>query len=134
MWGMVSERCTAELPPSAGADNPFACVFATGTTSLPRVRQVEPALSVRPSIQNVAVVGMPDPRLGERVRAYVMLKADAAQLTVEDLKTYLLNLDMAIQKAPERVEIVGEMPTTLNGKSQKHVLRADIASKLEAAS
>lgn len=98
------------------------------------VRQVEDALSAHSSIQSVAVVGMPDPRLGERVCAYVMLKADAAPLTVDDLKTYLLNLDMAIQKVPERVEIVGEMPTTPTGKIQKHVLRADIASKLEAAS
>ncbi|AEH09429.1 MULTISPECIES: AMP-binding protein [Protofrankia] len=96
------------------------------------VRQVEDLLTAHPAIGDVAVVGMPDERLGERLCGYLVLAAGHEPLTLEDVRAYLLGRGLAIQKVPERLEIVSRLPMTATGKVQKHVLRADIAEKLRA--
>jgi cyclohexanecarboxylate-CoA ligase len=97
------------------------------------VRQVEDLLTALPAVGAVAVVGMPDETLGERVCCYLVLAPGAAAPTAGQLKEYLLGEGLAIQKVPERLEIVTELPTTATGKIQKHLLRADIAAKLKAS-
>ncbi|GAA1530188.1 AMP-binding protein [Nocardioides humi] len=97
------------------------------------VRQVEDALTEHPAVAGVALVGMPDRQLGERVCCYLVLRAGRAPLTLDEIREFLLGRGLAIQKVPERVEIVDELPMTATGKIQKHVLRADIATKLERA-
>jgi cyclohexanecarboxylate-CoA ligase len=78
----------------------------------------------------VAVVGMPDERLGEKACAYVVLTEPSAALTLNDITDYLSAQKVATQKLPERLEIVSALPTTATGKVQKHILRADIKKKL----
>jgi cyclohexanecarboxylate-CoA ligase len=97
------------------------------------VRQVEDLLSAHPAVGDIAVVGMPDPRLGEKVCAYLVPAAGHEPLTLEQIRDYLLGEGLAVQKVPERLEVVSELPTTATGKIQKHLLRADIAAKLESA-
>ena len=94
------------------------------------VRQVEDLLIAHPAVSAVAAVGMPDAVLGERVCCYLVPAPGAAPLTVADMREYLLGAGLAIQKVPERVEVVTELPTTATGKIQKNLLRADIAAKL----
>jgi cyclohexanecarboxylate-CoA ligase len=96
------------------------------------VRQIEDLLTGHPAIRAVAVVGMPDERLGEKVCCYAVLSPGQA-LTLPELADYLLAHGLAIQKVPERLEIVPELPMTATGKIRKHVLRADIAAKLASA-
>jgi len=96
------------------------------------VRQVEDALTAHPAVANVALVGMPDRHLGERVCCYLVPRQGHPVLTLDEIKDYLVGLGMAIQKVPERLEVVEELPTTATGKIQKHLLRADIAAKVEA--
>lgn len=96
------------------------------------VREVEDLLVAHPAIRAAAVVGMPDPRLGERVCCYVVPVDPAATPTLDDLKAYLTERGVAVQKAPERLEVVDGLPMTLTGKVQKHLLRRDIADKVEA--
>jgi cyclohexanecarboxylate-CoA ligase len=96
------------------------------------VRQVEDLLTAHPAVARVAVVGMPDQRLGERICCYLVPAPGFEAVTLEDLKTYLLGQGLAIQKMPERLEIVTGLPTTATGKIQKHLLRKDIAAKLAA--
>jgi acyl-CoA synthetase (AMP-forming)/AMP-acid ligase II len=93
-------------------------------------REIEDTLLGHPQIASVAVVGMPDERLGEKVCVYVVPTADGAALTLDDLTAYLREHKVAVQKLPERLEIVSEMPMTATGKIQKHLLRADIERKL----
>jgi cyclohexanecarboxylate-CoA ligase len=93
-------------------------------------REIEDHLLAHPSVANVAVVGMPDERLGERVCAYVVLDAGASDLTLDEVASFLREHHVATQKLPERIEIVAELPTTATGKIQKHVLRADIAQRI----
>jgi cyclohexanecarboxylate-CoA ligase len=94
------------------------------------VRQVEDLLSAHPAVSAVAAVGMPDEVLGERVCCYLVPVPGAAPLTVEQISAYLLAAGLAIQKVPERVEVVSALPMTATGKVQKNLLREDIARKL----
>jgi acyl-coenzyme A synthetase/AMP-(fatty) acid ligase len=96
------------------------------------VRQVEDLLTGHPAVAAVAVVGMPDQVLGERVCCYLVPAAGAEPPTVEQLRDYLLGAGLAVQKVPERVEVVSALPMTPTGKIQKNLLREDIASKLRA--
>jgi acyl-CoA synthetase (AMP-forming)/AMP-acid ligase II len=95
-------------------------------------REVEDHLVRHPAIANVAVVGMPDERLGERVCAYVVLAEPSTSLTLEDITGFLREERVATQKLPERLEVVQALPMTATGKVQKHLLRADIREKLGA--
>ena len=95
-------------------------------------REVEEHLLGHPAIANVAVVGMPDERLGEKVCAYVVLADDSATLTLDDVTAYLREHKVATQKLPERLEFSPALPMTATGKIQKHLLRSEIAAKLES--
>ena len=97
------------------------------------VRQIEDLLAAHPAVGEVAVVGMPDERMGERVCCYLVPAPDARPLTLDQVKDHLLGEGLAIQKVPERLEIVTSLPTTATGKIQKHLLRADVTQKLKAA-
>jgi cyclohexanecarboxylate-CoA ligase len=75
---------------------------------------------------------MPDENLGERLCCYVVLGDGHETLALPEVSKYLLAQGLAIQKVPERLEIVPELPMTATGKVQKHVLRADITAKITA--
>jgi acyl-CoA synthetase (AMP-forming)/AMP-acid ligase II len=93
-------------------------------------REIEDHLLQHPAIASVAIVGMPDERLGEKACAYVVLAERSSALTLEDVTAYLREQRLATQKLPERLEIMSALPMTVTGKIQKHVLRADIREKL----
>lgn len=93
-------------------------------------REVEDLLFAHPGIRDAAVVAMPDPKLGERSCAYVVLKA-GHQLTLEQVVEHLKGTGLATYKLPERLEIVDRLPYTPAGKVQKFTLRDDIKAKLE---
>lgn len=95
------------------------------------VREIEDLLAEHRDIRGAAVVGMPDVRLGERVCCYAVPADPASPPSLETLKTYLQERGVAVQKTPERLELVTELPTTATGKIQKHLLRQDIARKIE---
>lgn len=93
------------------------------------VAEVESVLFTHPKVNGVAVVGMPDARLGERACAFVIPKAGAA-LTLAELVAWLDAHQLARQKFPERLELVDEFPLTPSGKIQKYRLRQSIAERL----
>lgn len=98
------------------------------------VREVEDKLADHPDLLALAVVGMPDEKLGEKVCCYVVAKDGHSAPTVEDLRTYLTDRGVAIQKTPERVIAIDELPMTATGKIQKHILRKQVAAELEQPS
>ncbi|HEX2227392.1 MAG TPA: AMP-binding protein, partial [Candidatus Binatia bacterium] len=63
--------------------------------------EVENLILAHPAVQNVACVPMPDPVLGERMCAYVILRPGAT-LRLEELVAFLMNQEIAKHKAPER--------------------------------
>ncbi len=99
-----------------------------GGENIPVV-EVENVLFAHPKIASVAIVGMPDPRLGERACAFVVPKPGESP-TLAELVHFLEGKQLARQKFPERVEIVSEFPMTPSGKVQKFRLRQLIAEKL----
>ncbi len=89
------------------------------------VVEVEAVLFGHPRVREVAVIGYPDERLGERACAVVVpddAEADGA-LTLDELTAWLGRAGMAKQFWPERLEVVDAMPKTPSGKIQKFALR-----------
>jgi cyclohexanecarboxylate-CoA ligase len=95
------------------------------------VREIEEHLAHHPALQAFSVVGMPDERLGERVCCFVVAASGHDAPTVEDLREFLLEQGMPIQKTPERVVAVDALPMTATGKVLKHELRKDIERRLD---
>jgi 2,3-dihydroxybenzoate-AMP ligase len=93
--------------------------------------EVENAVLCHPAVQNVAVVAMPHPVLGETVCAYAILRPGEA-LTLDALRAFLERAGIARFKLPERLETVDRFPLTSVGKISKKDLRADIAARLRA--
>jgi acyl-CoA synthetase (AMP-forming)/AMP-acid ligase II len=83
--------------------------------------EVENALRRHPSIDEVAVVGVPDSVFGEEVKAYVTLKPDKVA-TVDDLKAHCKGV-LADYKVPRYVDFIDDFPRNPTGKILKKELR-----------
>lgn len=94
--------------------------------------EIENAVSTHAAIGGCAVVGMPDPVLGERICAYLIVREGHAAPDLEQLSEHMKELGFAKIKWPERVELIENFPLTKVGKLDKAVLRADIAAKLRS--
>ncbi|MEW1550929.1 (2,3-dihydroxybenzoyl)adenylate synthase [Streptomyces tsukubensis] len=92
--------------------------------------EIEELIVQHPSVSFAALVAMPDPVLGEKGCAYLVLEPGTEPLTVNTLGEHLLGLGVARYKLPERVEIVDTLPLTNVGKVSKKTLRGDIERKL----
>ncbi|PXY27900.1 AMP-binding protein [Prauserella muralis] len=92
------------------------------------VAEVEELLLGHPAVHEVAVVSCPDPVLVERACAYVVPQ-DGLVPTLEQLRAHLSAAGLAVQKSPERLEIVAELPRTASGKVQRHVLRERLRAR-----
>lgn len=92
--------------------------------------EVELLLMRHPGVAAVAVVGMPDPRLGERSCAYLV--AAREPLTLGEVQAHLDGLGVAKFKWPERLEWVDELPKTPVGKIDKKRLGAAVVELLRA--
>jgi 2,3-dihydroxybenzoate-AMP ligase/mycobactin salicyl-AMP ligase len=94
-------------------------------------RDVEDLISSHSKVEYVAVVGMPDPDLGEQICAYVKL-VQGAKLSQEDILHHLKTLETAKIHFPKRTIFVSEIPLTAAGKADKKILKKDIEEKLRA--
>ena len=88
--------------------------------------EIENLLYAHPAVAEVAVVGMADPVLGERVCAFVV-PTPGERPSLGDLVSFLTEQRVARQKLPERVVLVDSLPKTASGKVQKFQLRAAVA-------
>ncbi len=93
--------------------------------------EIENLILSHPSVKNVSCVPVPDPVLGERMCACVLLRENA-RLTFDDLKYFLLGKEIAKYKLPERLEIMPEFPLTPFGKVSKKTLTEMISQKMVA--
>ncbi|TGB00067.1 fatty acid--CoA ligase family protein [Streptomyces palmae] len=84
--------------------------------------EIERRISRHPQIAEVAVVGVPDPRLGEVGKAYAV-RRPGAPLTAEELIAWARR-EMANYKVPRQVEFLDALPRNAGGKVLKDELRA----------
>ena len=84
-------------------------------------REVEDVLAEHPAVRESAVVGVPDERRGETVKAFVSLKPGAS-VTEEDLIAHCRER-MAAYKYPRSVVLLDELPKTVTGKILRRELR-----------
>jgi fatty-acyl-CoA synthase len=83
--------------------------------------EVEGTLLRHPSVQEAAIVGMPDEKWGEAPHAFVVLRAECSA-TESELREFVRE-HLAHFKCPKTVRFVAELPKTATGKIQKYVLR-----------
>jgi 2,3-dihydroxybenzoate-AMP ligase len=95
--------------------------------------EVENAVATLPGVSGCAVVGMPDPVLGERVCVFVVVRQSHATPTVAELGKHMQTLGFAKFKWPERVEVIDALPLTKVGKLDKAPLRELIRKRLAEA-
>jgi acyl-CoA synthetase (AMP-forming)/AMP-acid ligase II len=87
--------------------------------------EIENSLLRHPDVQQVAVIGVPDERLGEVGMAFVVVAPDAS-VTPDELIAWSRET-MANYKVPRAVEVVDELPLNATGKVVKDVLRERVA-------
>jgi len=89
-------------------------------------REVEEVLKSHPKIREAGVVGVRDPKVGENVKAAVVLETDArGKLSEEDIIDYCKE-KLAHYKIPKIVEFRGEIPKTDVGKVSRRELREEL--------
>jgi acyl-CoA synthetase (AMP-forming)/AMP-acid ligase II len=95
-------------------------------------REIEEVLYTHPAILYCAIVGLPDPRLGERACLCVVPKPGHPPPTLEDILRFLGD-GFATYKLPERLVLLDELPFTPTGKIQRHRLVEAILKRDGAA-
>ena len=91
-------------------------------------REVEDCLSRHPAVSQVAVVGLPDDRYGEKVCAVVVAAADSRP-TLEALVQHCQQAGLARFKAPAEVVVLDALPMTASGKVRKRDLRVALTGR-----
>jgi acyl-CoA synthetase len=85
---------------------------------------VEDAVGSHPAVALCAAVPMPDPTFGERVCAFVELRAGALALTLDDVTAHLARRDVGKELWPERLVVLAALPRSSGGKVAKGELRS----------
>jgi fatty-acyl-CoA synthase len=91
-------------------------------------REVEEFLYTHPAVEDVQVIGVPDPRYGEELCAWVKVKS-GARLDEDELRAFCGGR-LAHYKVPRYVLVVDEFPMTVTGKVQKFRMREETVARL----
>ncbi|WP_321822539.1 MULTISPECIES: AMP-binding protein [unclassified Burkholderia] len=92
-------------------------------------REIEEFLFRHPKIQSAQVFGVPDPKYGEELCAWIVLRADE-QMTEDDVRAFCSG-QIAHYKIPRYIRFVDELPMTVTGKVQKFVMRDRMIEELK---
>jgi acyl-CoA synthetase (AMP-forming)/AMP-acid ligase II len=90
-------------------------------------REIEELLYTYPKILHAAIVGVPDPRLGER-SCLCVIPRPGASLCLEEVMAFLKDR-VATYKLPEALEVFEDFPFTPTGKIQRHVLTQHVVTR-----
>ncbi len=91
-------------------------------------REIEEFFYRHPKIQDVQIVGVPDPKYGEELCAWVKLREGEAA-TVEEIQAFCKD-QIAHYKIPRHIMLVDDFPMTVTGKIQKFKIREETIAKL----
>lgn len=84
-------------------------------------REIEEFLYQHPSVQDVQVVGVPDPKYGEEIMAWIIPK-EGVSINAEEIRQYCKG-KISHHKIPKYIEFTESYPMTASGKIQKFLLR-----------
>jgi cyclohexanecarboxylate-CoA ligase len=127
-WFKTGDRGTLDPAGYLAITGRSKDLIIRGGENIPVV-EVENLLYTHPKIAGVAIVAMPDPRMGERACA-VVIPREGEALTLPEIVAFLERHQLARQKFPERLELVSEFPMTPSGKIQKYRLRELVAERI----
>lgn len=85
-------------------------------------REIEEFLYTHPDIIDAQVIGVPDPKYGEELMAWIRLREGAAELTAADIRDFATG-QIARHKIPRYVHVVEDFPMTVTGKVRKVEMR-----------
>ncbi|SDZ33272.1 AMP-binding protein [Herbiconiux ginsengi] len=106
-------------------------VINRGGEKIPVV-EIENLLFTHPRVKDVAIVAMPDPRLGERACAFVVTADGQEPLGFTEMQEFLAAARVSKYYWPERLEAIEALPRNPVGKIQKNLLRERVAALLAA--
>ena len=92
-------------------------------------REIEEFLYTHPKVEQAEVVGVPDPKFGEEVAAWIRLR-DGQTANEAEIREYCKGR-LAHFKIPRYIRFVEEYPMTVTGKVQKYLIRESMAEELE---
>ncbi|MET9641203.1 AMP-binding protein [Streptomyces virginiae] len=96
-------------------------------------REIEEFLHTHPDVLDVQVIGVPDPKYGEELMAWVRMREGAEPLTADAVRAYCAGR-LAHFKIPRYVHVVEEFPMTVTGKVRKVEMRQEALRLLELPS
>ena len=91
--------------------------------------EIEEVLAKHPAVSDVAVIGLPDERSGERICAVLQLRDGATDVGVDEIRDYCRTAGISPAKFPETVVVVSEMPKTPTMKIRKQSLRQTVIAQ-----
>jgi fatty-acyl-CoA synthase len=94
-------------------------------------REVEEFLYRHPKVQDVQVVGVPDPKYGEELCAWIRLR-EGQQASAEEIREFCRG-QIAHYKVPRHIRFVDAFPMTITGKVQKYLMRRESIEALGLA-
>ena len=92
-------------------------------------REIEEFLYTHPKVEQVEVVGVPDPKFGEEVAAWIKLR-EGQTANEAEIREYCAGR-LAHFKIPRYIRFVDEYPMTVTGKVQKYLIRENMVEELE---
>ncbi|MFM2120263.1 MAG: hypothetical protein RL722_1731 [Pseudomonadota bacterium] len=95
-------------------------------------REIEEFLYRHPAVQDVQVIGVPDPKYGEEICAWIRLRPGFETTTDEDIRAYCRG-QIAHYKVPRHIRFVEAFPMTITGKVQKYLMRQQSIADLGLA-
>jgi len=107
-------------------------LIVRGGENVPAV-EIEHLLLRHAKVKAVAIIGLPDPRLGERVCAVVECKSYSDQLQFEEMKAFLIECKLTRQFIPEKLVILESLPLTISDKIKKKELQERVRAMVAHA-
>jgi len=127
-WMLMGDLCTIDDDGVLRVTGRTSDIIIRGGKNI-SAGQVEDEVCSHPTVALAAAVATPDEIFGERVLVFVELHDDAEPLTIDDLRTFLLDRGTSVELIPEALEVMAELPRSSGAKIAKGELNAIVRAR-----